>query len=172
MAKGEGGGGNFDARRRAAKPKVGTGYADSPEVLSALVKPRSKPTVVVKKKKVLAPSRVQTDSNSGEPAEVGTKMTTTRYNVGKPSIGTGYPKPTQPRSADWGRPGFIEAELRSQRPLARQTSNSSAKSDRLANEFSSIGNYSPGPGLYGQGLKLLDWVKRRKARTVMKDLDT
>jgi len=189
MAKGDGGGGHFDERRRAAaaKPKApATGYADSDEVLSAIVKPRAKPAVVVKKKKVLLPSKVKVDSNPGDVAEPPTRMTTTRYNVGKPSISTGYPKPTQPRSADWGRPGFIEAELRSQRPLSppEPTVNTarkrwredvgvpagrSAKSSRLGNEFPSLGNYSPGPGLYSQGLKLLDWAKRRAA---MKNLDT
>jgi hypothetical protein len=138
MAKGGGGEGHFDERRRAAKPKAAaTGYADSPEVLAALVKPRAKPTVVVKKKKVIAPP----------PAKAATPA---------PALG-----------ADWGRPGFIEAELRSQRPLSRkrdrgpfddQIVTSSLKSSRV-----------PTATFGGSGRSLLDWVKNR---TAMQKLDT
>ena len=162
MAKGEGGGGHFDERRRAkAAP---TGYADSPEVLSALIKPRSKPTVVIKKKKII-PSRVQVDSDPGDVPEAPTRMKVTRYNVGagKPSIGTGLPKPSPVKSwpsvasggkGDFGeaaypiRSGALSAELRSQRKLTRP------------NTLKMIG---------GGGKSLLDWIK---GRTTMKNLDT
>jgi hypothetical protein len=50
MAKGEGGGGHFDERRRAAR-KPTTEFADDPAILEAIVKPRAKPVVVKKKPK-------------------------------------------------------------------------------------------------------------------------
>ena len=167
MAKGGGGEGHYDERRRALKPT--TGFPDDPAVLQAISKPRAKPTVVVKKKKVIPipkerPGRgVQTDSNSGEPLETGTEMKTTRYNVGrlKPQ-NTGFASPAREPRIRPQNTGF--ANLPDFPAPAR-----SAKSSRLGNEFPSLGNYSPGSGLYGQGLKLLDWAKRR---TTMKNLDT
>jgi len=55
MAKGGGGEGHYDERRRALKPT--TGFPDDPAVLQAISKPRAKPAaskppvVVIKKKK-------------------------------------------------------------------------------------------------------------------------
>jgi hypothetical protein len=66
MAQGEGGGGHFDERRRAALAKKRAGRADSPEVIAAIQKPRSKP----KPKRVAMPMakpRRLADINLGGP---------------------------------------------------------------------------------------------------------
>jgi hypothetical protein len=131
MAKGGGGEGHFDERRRAtaAKPPL-TYKADSPEVLAAIEKPRAKPVVVVKKKPKLLPM--------APPRKLAQAVPGLRMGAAQAEVRVG----DLPRKQDLG-------------PFDDQIVTSSLKSNRAPTVTS--GNWRPG----GSGRALLDWVKRR-----------
>ena len=113
MAKGGGGEGHYDERRRAGGLMDVFGTADAPaprkKAPAKKVVLKSKPKAAVVKPRP-KPSRVQTDSNSGEEPGAGTKMTVTRYNTGrlKPQ-NTGFVSPSvstlKPQNYGFSGPG-------------------------------------------------------------------
>lgn len=185
MAKGEGGGGHYDERRRAAmaagaKPAP-RGKADSPEVLAAIVKPRAKPkkTAIVTPR--AKPSRVKVESNSGEykPLPEPTSMKVTRMNIQKPlrsgaraaearmrppvRLTDRYPTvnsaaKSNPQSPFELRRGALIAENRQQAPVY-PTPHRSVKGEQLASPWEETSGDGYNPMSAGQGL--MSMLRRR-----------
>jgi len=176
MAKGGGGEGHYDERRRAAKPKVVSGYADSPEVLAAVVKPRAKPDVVIKKKPILTPAKKPTKTVPGlrmgaAQAEVRVGNLPRKFDLGPfdDQIVTSASKEDRDT-------GGVSPASAITAPRKYPSPTSAAKGNRGGgytpqrdkdNAFPNFSNQNPGGGLYGKGKSLLDWVKRRGSRRML-----
>jgi len=160
MAKGDGGGGHFDERRRAAKA-ANSRRPDTPEVLAAITKPRAKPTVVIKKK-----PRIRIESDGGDLPIPGTRIKTTRYNTEK-STHMPMDRPRDIPSFGGPEPGVRLADR------LYPSSNRAAKGNRG-------GNYTPprdraaentqGPSTIFS--RLTDIFPKIRRRNAMRMLDT